>query len=111
MVACLVSEITMSSYGVLVNRAFSLGNKRNLLRKTKIETDFSQKKNNPPDKSDSEDGDDDEGEDAEDGGDDGPGPDPGLGAGGHPRLRQGRVLLTGAVSLLPVKCLVMLNVR
>lgn len=35
MVACLVSEITMSSYGVLVNRAFSLGNKRNLLRKKK----------------------------------------------------------------------------
>ena len=33
MVAFLVSLITMSSYGVFVNRAFSLGNKRNLLRK------------------------------------------------------------------------------
>ena len=59
-----------------------------------------------PDKSDSEDGDDDEGEDAEDGGDDGPGPATGLGTRGHPRLGEGRVLLTRAVSLLPGKWIV-----
>ena len=90
---CPRTECSSTGPSVLVISEISWGRKR-------MNHVCCQSKDWLPDKSDSEDGNDDEGEDAEDGSDHRPGPGPGLWAWGHSRLRQRRVLLTRAVSLL-----------